>query len=269
MRMEISRYYFIVFSSAILLSLALQSCLDSTTSEVYDDSEQQPGPYSHTDHPGYAANDFLADSNFTNLIVEVDYMPGYAPNNDALDSLKAFFEQRLHKNSITIKEPTEIESGNQQKYSANEIRNIEQDERSTFSQGDTLAAYMIIVDGKYEERDLLGIAYYNTSNAFFGPSYEEASSGIGPPSRYQIEAISFRHEFGHLFGLVAIPGSGTEMQNPHKDPDPDHGNHCDNDECLMYYASERTQLITNHITGDDITPLDDNCIADLQANGGK
>lgn len=257
-------YYLLSVSIVILMGIGFQSCMDATGPE---NSDQRSNQYSHTDWAGFAANDFLADSNFTNLIVEVDYMPGYAPNNDALDSLKAFFEQRLHKNPITIKEPTEIESGNQQKYSANEIREIEQDERSTFSQGDTLAAYMIIVDGKYDERDLLGIAYYNTSNAFFGPSYEEASSGVGPPSRYQIEAISFRHEFGHLFGLVAIPGSGTEMQNPHKDPD--HGNHCDNDECLMYYASERTQLITNHISGDDITPLDNNCIADLQANGGK
>ncbi|MDZ7681403.1 MAG: hypothetical protein U5J63_06715 [Fodinibius sp.] len=42
-----------------------------------------------------------------------------------------------------------------------------------------MAAYMMIVDGKYEEQNLLGIAYFNTSNAFFGPAYAEASSGVG------------------------------------------------------------------------------------------
>lgn len=144
-------------------------------------------------------------------------MPGYEPNNEALDSLKVFLKQRLHKNSISIQDPTVINSREQERYSAEEIRQIEQEERDTFSNGDTLAAYMIIVDGKYEAQDLLGIAYYNTSNAFFGPSSDEASRGIGPPSRFQIEALSFRHEFGHTFGLVNIPRSGTVMQNPHQD----------------------------------------------------
>jgi len=223
--------------------------------------------YSHTQQAGTAANDFLSGTEFTHLIIEVDYMPGYEPNSEALDSLKAFMEQRLHKSSVTIQDPTVVDSRGQERYSAQEISQIEQEERSTFSTKDTLAAYMIIVDGKYEEQDLLGIAYFNTSNAFFGPSYEEASSGIGPPSRYQIEALSFRHEFGHTFGLVNIPNSGTEMQNPHQDTE--HGHHCDNENCLMYYATERTNLVVDTFSGDEIPRLDDNCRADLEANGGK
>jgi len=254
---------------SFLVALAIPACMIYSCSDTATNPSAGPAvqSYSHTAQPGSAANDFLADSNFTHLVLEVDFMPGYAPNSDALDSLRSFFEQRLQKSSVTIKEPTQIESRGEERYSANEIREIEDEERSTFAQGDTLAAYMIIVDSKYEEQDLLGIAYYNTSNAFFGPSYEEASSGIGPPSRYQIEAISFRHEFGHLWGLVNIPNSGTEMQTPHQDTE--HGNHCDNDQCLMYYATQRTELIQNSISGDEITPLDANCLADLQANGGK
>lgn len=263
--MKLFRYCLPAVFSLMVLVFLFQACMESTSPKNIMPPKEES--YSHIQQPGTAANDFLSDSNFTNLIVEVDYMPGYKPNAEALDSLEAFFRQRLHKNSITIKTPTEVPSGGEDRYSASEIRSLEKQNRSTFTKGDTLAAYMVIVDAKYEERDLLGIAYYNTSNAFFGPSYEEASSGVGPPSRYQIEAISFRHEFGHLFGLVAIPNSGTEMQTPHKDPD--HGNHCDNDNCLMYYASERTQLIANNISGDDITPLDANCKADLRANGGK
>ncbi|MGK7368928.1 MAG: hypothetical protein ACNS64_01835, partial [Candidatus Halalkalibacterium sp. M3_1C_030] len=178
--MPIRRILFLIALG--LLAFIFNKCTDTATNPPMEDI---PRNYSHVEQPGTAANDFLADSNFTHLILEVDYMPGYAPDGQALDSLKGFFEQRLNKNSITIKEPTVIDSRGKERYSANEIRNIEEAERSTFSSGDTLAAYMIIVDGKYEERDLLGIAYYNTSNAFFGPSYEEASSGIGPPSRYQ------------------------------------------------------------------------------------
>lgn len=260
--MDQIRYY---LPGIILLFLVfnLQSCLDSTGT---DGEQEDVDAFSHVQNPGTSANDFLADSNFTDLVVEIDYMPGYAPNERALDSLKAFFQQRLHKSSITIKEPTEVPSGGQEHYSATEIRDLEAQNRSTFSSEDTLAAYFVILDGKYEKQNLLGIAYYNTSNAFFGPSYDEASSGTGSPSRYMVEATSFRHEFGHLFGLVAIPNSGTEMQNPHKDPD--HGNHCNNDQCLMYYAMETTDIVGSAL-GNEITPLDANCKADLQANGGK
>jgi hypothetical protein len=221
--------------------------------------------YSHSAQPGSAARDFLSDSNFTELIVEVDYMPEYKPNEKALDSLEAFFERRLHKNSVIIKEPTQIPSGGEAEYTAEEIRELEAQYRSTFTDDERLAAYMIIVDGKYQERELLGIAYYNTSNAFFGPSYDEASGGTLQPSRYQIEAISFRHEFGHLFGLVAVPGSGTQMLTEHQDEQ--HGNHCDNSECLMYYATQTTGI--KYIAGEGLAYLDSNCIADLRANGGK
>lgn len=261
--MKLFRYYLPTLFSIVALALLLQSCFDSTGPQNQSPNEEI---YSHAQRPGTSANDFLADSNFTNLIVEVDYMPGYAPNEEALDSLKGFLEQRLNKSSITIKKPTSIPSGEQDRYSAQEIRDIEEERRSTFTQGDTLAAYMMIVDAKYEEQNLLGIAYYNTSNAFFGPAYEEASSGVGSPSRYLTEATSFRHEFGHLFGLVANPYSGTEMQQDHNDPN--HPEHCNNDQCLMYYALETTDIIGNTL-GEEIPPLDANCIADVQANGGK
>lgn len=249
-----------------LLPFIITFCSENASGPPAEDADEAFS-YSHTQQAGTAANDFLSGTEFTHLIIEVDYMPGYEPNSEALDSLKAFMEQRLHKSSVTIQDPTVVDSRGQERYSAQEISQIEQEERNTFTTKDTLAAYMIIVDGKYEEQDLLGIAYFNTSNAFFGPSYEEASSGIGPPSRYQIEALSFRHEFGHTFGLVNIPNSGTEMQNPHQDTE--HGHHCDNENCLMYYATERTNLVVDTFSGDEIPRLDDNCRADLEANGGK
>ncbi len=261
--MRVNCTYFRVLIIAIFIGIIFQSCLDSTGPKNQELKQQ----YSHIQNPGTSANYFLADSSFKHLVVEVDYMPNYEPNAEALESLKTFFEQRLHKNSITIKEPTKINSRNQESYNANDVRNIESEERSTFSEGDTLAAYFMVVDGEYSERELMGIAYYNTSNAFFGPAYDEASSGPGSISRYRVEAISYRHEFGHLFGLVDIPNSGTEMQEPHRDKE--NGNHCDNEQCLMYYASQTTNLIGNIVGDEEITPLDENCIADLRGNGGK
>lgn len=223
--------------------------------------------YDHQRNPGFSANDMLSDESFSELIVEIDYMPGYEPNPRALDSLKAFLEQRLNKTAVTILEPSQIPTGDQNSYSASDVREIEAQERNNFSEENVLSTYMLITDGYYTQQNVLGIAYYNTSNAFFGPAYDDASSGFGSLSRYQVEAISFRHEFGHLFGLVNIEGSGTEMQTNHQDEQ--NGNHCDNDNCLMYYAMEQSDIIQQMFNEETIPALDANCIADLQANGGK
>lgn len=248
--------------SLTAIVLLFSGCLESTSDPDVDDGDG----YSHMQQPGTAANDLLSDENFTRLVVEIDYMPSYAPNEEALDSLQAFLQQRLNKTSVTILEPTSIESGDQSQYSASDIRALEERYRDEFTEGNTLSVYMIIVNGFYAQNNVLGIAYYNTSNAFFGPAYTDASSGFGSPSPYQVQSTSFRHEFGHLFGLVNIEGSGTDMQTDHQDEE--NGHHCDNDSCLMYYAMERPDLIAQFFDN-SVAQLDANCLADLQANGGK
>lgn len=264
--MKSFRNYYTTFFFIVIVAFLLQSCLDSTNTEI---ERNEPLPYSHTDPAGYSANDFLADSNFTELVVEIDYMEGYAPNEEAVDSLELFLEQRLNKNSITIQQPTSIPASGQDTYDISQIRDLEEQHRDAFTENaesDTLTAYMLIVDGHYSQRNVLGIAYYNTSNVFFGGAYDEASGGVGQPSRYKTEATSFRHEFGHLFGLVNVPGSGTEMQTEHQDEQ--NGHHCDNDQCLMYYAMESTDIFGQFV-GEEIPSLDANCRADLEANGGQ
>ncbi|MFW5946888.1 MAG: hypothetical protein ACOCUW_00235 [Gemmatimonadota bacterium] len=240
-----------------------------------DDGSAPTGPnepgdgeqtYSHTLSVGASAQDLLAADDFTDLVVEVDYMTGYAPDPTALDRLETFLEARLYKASITIQDPTEIPAGGQDAYTLDEVRDLETDHRNTYTDGSTLAVYLLIVDGSFEQENVLGIAHYNTSTAFFGAAYDEASGGLGQPSRELTEATTFRHEFGHLLGLVAIDGSGTEMQAEHQDEE--NGHHCDNDRCLMYYAVESTDLFGS-VFGDEIPALDRNCLDDLQANGGR
>lgn len=251
--------------SVLILSLSVFAitCSDNPLGGNGDDDEMR---YNHTENPGLSAHDFLSDENFTKLEIEVDYMQGYAPNTEALDSLEAFLERRLNKKSVIILDPTEIPAAGQSSYTANQIRDLEEQHRDEFTEDSTLKAYMIIVDSQYDDGNVLGIAYYNTSNAFFGGTYEAGSGGFNQPSRKLMESISFRHEFGHLFGLVNIPGSGTDMQTNHQDTE--NGHHCDNDSCLMFYAMENANLFEQFF-GESIPELDANCIADLRANGGK
>ncbi|MEX2479169.1 MAG: hypothetical protein WD357_12085 [Gracilimonas sp.] len=266
--MNLSRRFFVLITLLVSISVFAVSCFDNPSgpNNNDDDNGGDPSEYSHTQNPGLSANDFLSDESYTDLVLEIDYMPGYAPNQQALDSLESFFEQRLNKSNITILEPSEISSGDQSTYTADDVRDLEEEHRDEFTEGETLAAYVIIVDGQYEQNNVLGIAYYNTSNAFFGTAYDDASTGFGSPSRYQVESTSLRHEFGHLFGLVNIDGSGTDMQTDHQDEE--NGHHCNNENCLMYYAMERADLISQFFD-DSVAELDANCIADLEANGGK
>lgn len=222
------------------------------------------GEFSHTQEPGASAEAFLRADQFTELQVEVDYMPGYQPTAEALDSLETFLQARLNKSQITINTPTEVASGNQDAYSADDIRSLEDQHRDSFTQGDgnTLQAYFLIVDGSYSDQsNVLGIAYYNTSMAFFGQTIEKTSSGITAPPRDKIEGTVFRHEFGHVMGLV---NNGTPMGTNHQEE----GAHCTEEGCLMEAAVETSNFFANIFDG-DIPNLDPLCVEDVQANGGK
>lgn len=237
-----------------------------STSSDGEMSEKEIVSYPYAENSRISASDILSDETFTELVVEVDYMEGYEPNSAALDSLEAFLESRLNKNSIKVLPATEIPAEGRAAYTANELRNVEAEYRNTFSDATEgiISAYLIIVDGTYEQHNVAGMTYFYNSNAFFGPVLEQLSVGANQTMETKIQASVFRHEFGHLLGLVNA--SDTNMQTNHLDSE--NGNHCDNKACLMYYALVQPDLI-NQFVNDGIPSLDQNCVIDLQANGGK
>lgn len=253
---------YLSYGLTVLLTLfALSSC--STGPE-----ETKPLPeFSSLAAPGDSAHAYLSDAQFSELKVEIDYMPGYAPDNDALDSLKTFLQNRLNKSSISIQTPTEIPSGGKDAYSQDDILNIEEANRDNFTKvdsksGNTLWVYFSILDGSYADNsNVLGLTYLNTSMTFFGSTIQNNSGGVGQVSRTKLEGTTYMHEFGHNMGLVA---NGTPMQQRHQA----NGAHCDDDSCLMYYAVETTDY-TSVLMDSPMPDLDANCRADLQANGGK
>ena len=51
--------------------------------------------------------------------------------------------------------------------------------------------------------------------------------------------------------------------------DTEHPKHCNNEDCLMFWATESSQGVDNMLNMTSAPELDSQCIADLQANGGK
>lgn len=249
---------------SFILFILLSGCTDDEPIHIIDDN---PGGALNNKAVGESANDLLSSGKYRHLQVEVQYVVGFSPTQAALDNLQSFLGKRLNKPDGISFVYTSIPSPNKQSYSANDIANIENAHRSVFSRGDTLGVYFFFADGGYSEDSdnakILGIAYKNTSMALFEKTIHNLSGGLNQPERSKLETVVLNHEFGHILGLVNV---GTPMQAFHQDDA--HGKHCDNSNCLMHYTVETGNVVTN-LLGSSIPQLDENCIRDLQANGGK
>jgi hypothetical protein len=214
-------------------------------------------------------NDFLSQGKYTNLIIEINYISGYAPTDESLNNLVNFLQQRINKpNGISITK-TEISVPNTGAYyNLDQIQDIEYAHRKMITSGSTLTAYILYLDKEYagtasSQSKVLGINYENSSIVIFENTIAQFSGGLTQPSKSLLETTVTEHEFGHVLGLV---NNGTPMQTPHQDVA--NGRHCNNTSCLMYYAVETSDVIKNLLSS---TPpdLDANCLNDLRANGGK
>ena len=245
------------------LALSLAACGDDGITDN-PNGNGEPEPYAHDLAAGAAANDFLSGTEFDRLVVQVHYVAGFRPTDAALDELEAFLNARLNKPAgVEIQLGAALEIPSQATYSTADVRALEQQHRTVYTEGTTMAAYLLFLDGEFAGgANVLGIAYNNTSMAVFVERIGEFTGGALQPSQETVEATVANHEFGHLLGLVNI---GSPMQTDHHDEA--NGPHCDNEDCLMHYSVRLTDFISN-LTG-GIPSLDQNCIDDLRANGGK
>lgn len=215
---------------------------------------------------GQSAHDLLANDIFTQLEVEIVYSEGFAPQENSLIQLKNFLEQRTFKTNITYIE-RQISNLSGATYSIEEIRAIEEQHRTSFNTENTISVFVFFAngdrEGNQENQITLGTAYQNTSIVIFEKTIQDLTQNLGAPSTSSVEVTTLTHEFGHLFGLVDV---GSPMQTNHEDPDSQA--HCDIENCLMRAQAEFAGGVMGML-GNGIPDLGPECIADLQANGGR
>ena len=209
---------------------------------------------------GASAHDLLSSAKYPSLQIEIQYMPGYAPDASALNNLVTFLNSRINKPSGINIIQEEIGPSSLSVSSLNNIVNIERSYRNYFTGNDVISVYVLITNGYYSGNNILAISYWNTSFCVFGKPIDDNTDQPGDVSRSVLLTTILEHEFGHLMGLV---DQGSPMLTNHRDPA--NGAHCSNPDCLMYYNVEAgfTDIISA------VPSLDANCIADLKANGGK
>src|ERR1041385_8141800 len=79
-------------------------------------------PNDYSNHAvGASANDLLSGSNYSSLIIEVQYMPGYSPDAAALTHFQSLLSNTLNKSSGISVVQKQIGSGNKSVYSLADI----------------------------------------------------------------------------------------------------------------------------------------------------
>lgn len=216
---------------------------------------------------GSLSKALLSDAQYTSLRLDLHFEQSHSPTQEAMDSLEAFLQRRLSKPDGISINLVEIPTQNQNSYNLDELKNIESSYRNTQNNKGEITAYLFYANGDYSANSngaqTLGIAYGSSSMVVFGKTIQENTGGLTQPSTALVEESVMKHEVGHILGLVNL---GAPMQTSHQDKE--HGKHCNNEDCLMYWATETGNFI-NNLSGGTSPQLDPNCIADLRANGGK
>ncbi len=247
---------------ASLFALGLTACIVEND-RVHQGLRGPEQAYSHRGEVGTLARELLNEEVFKKLVVELLFVDGYRPTQEAIRRLQQFLEERLKKpKGIRVIEEFALPSPGKTHYTVGDARQIEDLNRRYFTRKDEIAVTVLFLDGASSDGAVgtLGQAHRSTSIVIYEKALLEAS-GAGGARRDLLESAILHHEFGHLLGMVQ---QGEPSREGHRDSD--HGDHCANPLCLMHY-SVQTGLAGSG--GTQVPALDESCLADLRALGGR
>lgn len=256
---------------------------------------------------GASANDILSNVSSDRLLIEIGFVGGFNPTQESVDNFVNYLRERTFKQDIDVSFLS-LPSPEEDTLTLQEVVDLEDENRTAFSNGNTLAVYIYFADAPSEDDDegsgkvTLGAVYRNTSMVIYESTIRRFSSRSPLITTTDVETATLNHEFGHLFGLVNL---GTPTVNDHESQSENENgelvgnNHCNVDGCLMQaqlqfggpLATRGTSKNVNgnirsacNLSGESVLHmletaaargsanapvLDDECILDLQANGGR
>jgi hypothetical protein len=255
----------LLFLSIFILSI--YSCSEEEIPEIEEDIQEIEEPTvidkSENRHQmGSWGPQILTDAEYKSLLIEIGYVEGFKPKDEALEKLKEFLEARVNKPDGINYVLHSVPSTNKAPFDREDWESIEDEYRENYNSEEELAIWIYFADGGKDDgnggvANALGTAYKNTSMIIYSKElndwYSDKNISIG-----LAEANIMGHEFGHLFGLV---DEGISPVSNHTDPD--NAGHCVTENCLMASGKNYSYNQQNMFL------LDDYCIEDLRSIGGK
>jgi hypothetical protein len=250
----------------------VSTLLVASCSNVQGPIDQTPGAadpreQNQASGAGDYARDFLTDTLFDELQIEVDWIVGHEPSDAALAELAAALGELCRKPAgIQILKDDEIAGASSPAWSLDAIDALEVQHRDGYrdTTNGVAVMYVLYLDG-HSDRDsgsgkVLGIAYHGSSTVLFHETIESVDPGV--PLFAGIEDTVLLHEAGHLLGLVE---NGIPMVNQHRDSQ--HGAHDSSAECIMHWTIETQNVVEVLLEGKP--DFDAACRADMVSAGGR
>ena len=237
---------FTFFSILILFSCSLTGCFSS--------EEVLPEKFGV---PGGLALACLNSSQFSEIVVEIDYESEQKPRPETLEMLVDRINSVCEKQSVTY-ELFLTDFEHEGDWTNDEIRLIGRETReSDAMNGNQLRFHFMFPSGKHTNENVLGVAVDASTVMIFVDTIKESENLIQRPSWENIEASVTIHELGHLFGLVNLV-----YQSNIDHEDPDHPGHSSNEDSVMYWAIE-TSDVSNIIFGTLPNEFDSDDLSDM------
>jgi len=240
------------------------------------------------DTPGDATptgNGTVFDSKLTQVSVEIDYESGQEPYTGPIIGFGDTFDLSVAnidrifagKKQLTIPrvvgEMEDIETVADEQLTSADILALATMHRDQLDTSSKKTYYLIFVSGNFADESgplpgVLGVSLGDTGViAMFKDVIRSTNIPAFPNVVRYVEQSTLIHELGHAIGLV---DNGVPLATSHKDAE--HGAHCNNDRCVMYYlnegASDAAMFAQMAVLGNDTILWDEACLADADALTG-
>jgi len=255
-----------------LMLLVLAACKSE------DDNNEEPAPTDPTAENkkalGLSAGDLLSGGTYKSLTVEFAYAPNFRPKDETLSAFRTMLNERINKPGGINFVQTVIDEQPNAPFTIQEIRDIEDNVRTQYTDGDNIAVFVFFSNGSSQNDEgnsvTLGTAYRNTSVVVYQNTLRVITNDI-PDEQIFLETFTLNHEFGHILGLTNI--QNDDIHANHEDTV--NTKHCFVDDCLMFFELNRMPgrdvetLVQLSKSRMPVPTFDSLCIEDLQAKGGK
>src|SRR4029079_16306936 len=100
---------------------------------------------------GASANDLLSGINYSDVVIEIQYMPGYTPDAAALSHFQSMLSNTINKSSGVQIVQKQISSGGKGIYSLDDIKLVEKQNRTFYTKAGIVGVYILIADAGYTD----------------------------------------------------------------------------------------------------------------------